>query len=133
MSHGEDSSPPKGRPNGEQRSDPSNVTEAAELPQDIVFVHGKSEGGRYQVIRQRDQQIEIGEMATVREGQPILGDLVKLHPLEQHERLFACETIASSPVREEQGPAQVASEAYRKGWEAIFGDRPALEDPSQLN
>ncbi|MFP6684972.1 MAG: hypothetical protein VB934_09670 [Polyangiaceae bacterium] len=133
MSHGEDSSPPKGRSNGEQRADPSSATEAAALPRDIVFVHGKSERGRYQVIRQRDQQIEIGEMTTVREGQPILGDLVKLHPLEQHERLFACETIVKSPVRNEQGPAQVASEAYRSGWEAIFGDRCPLGEPSELN
>jgi hypothetical protein len=133
MSRGEDPSPRKGHSKGAGSTDTSSTTEADPASRDIVFVHGKSARGGYHVIRQRDQKIEIGEMTTVREGQPILGELVKLQPLKQHERLFACETIAKSPVRSEPGPAQVASEDYRKGWDAIFGASRSLGDPSQLN
>ena len=57
---------------------------------------------------------------------------MKLEPTEEHAQLFECETLVPSPVRTTPGPAQVASAAYRSGWDQIFGagDEP---DPSALN
>ena len=101
---------------------------------DMLFVHGRSEGGSYRVVRSREQRIEVGEMSVPRDGQPIVGELVKLHPTEEHEQLFECETIAEAPVpkRASHGPAQVANEAYRSGWDMIFGASTSV-DPSKLN
>lgn len=105
--------------------------------EDVVFVHGPAEGGEgYRVIRKRDDAIELGEIRAVQEGRPLHGDLVKLKPRKEHERLFDVETLVS---REEvsapkqmghAGPAQVATDAYRENWEAIFGTR---EDPGLPN
>lgn len=101
--------------------------------EDVVFVHGPAEGGDgYRVIRKRDDAIEIGEMRAAQEGRPLQGELVRLKPRSESERLFDVEVLVS---REElagarSGPAQVATESYRANWEAIFG---APEEPELPN
>jgi len=96
--------------------------------QDVVFVHSPAEAGEgYRVIRKRDETIEVGEIRAVKEGKPLHGDLVKLTQRKEHERLFDVEVLASREETKQPaalghaGPAQVASEAYRANWEAIFG------------
>jgi hypothetical protein len=101
---------------------------------DVLFVHGASENGEsYHVLRQRNGQLEAGELRGVQEGRPIMGDLVKLTPRKEHGLLFNVEVLASAgrpktesapsraPAR--PGPAQVATDAYRANWDAIFGAR----------
>lgn len=105
--------------------------------QDVVFVHSPTdEGAGYRVIRKRDETLEVGEIRAVQEGRPLAGDLVKLKPRAEHERLFDVDVLAT---REEllqhsslghAGPAQVATDAYRSGWDAIFG---APSDPTLAN
>jgi hypothetical protein len=111
-------------------------SEAPPPKQDVLFVHSPAvEGEGFRVIRKRDDTIELGEIRSVQEGRPIHGDLVKLKPRKEHDRLFDVEVLAT---REEMqpaalghaGPAQVASEAYRTNWEAIFG---ASEEPELPN
>lgn len=105
--------------------------------EDVVFVHGPAEGGNgYRVIRKRDDAIELGEIRAVEEGRPLHGDLVKLKQRKEHERLFDVETVVSreevAPSKKalHAGPAQVATDAYRENWDAIFGPR---EDPGLPN
>jgi hypothetical protein len=103
--------------------------------EDVVFVHSPAEGGEgYRVIRKRDDVVEMGEIRTVQEGKPLHGDLVKLRPRKEHERLFDVETILTreevGTARQHAGPAQVATDAYRENWEAIFGRR---EEPGLPN
>lgn len=103
--------------------------------EDVVFVHGPAEGGEgYRVIRKRDDSIEVGEIRAVKEGRPLHGDLVRLTPRKEHERLFDVETVIArseaAPALGHAGPAQVASDAYRDNWEAIFGVR---EEPGLPN
>jgi hypothetical protein len=95
--------------------------------QDVVFVHSPlDEGEGFRVIRRRDDAIELGELRSVQEGRPIHGEMVRLCPRKEHERLFDVEVLvpkpepASSP---RSGPAQVATHAYRQNWDSIFGDR----------
>jgi len=110
-------------------------TEPPPPKEDVVFVHGPAEGGdSYRVIRKRDDAIEIGEMRAVQEGRPLSGELVRLKPRTESERLFDVEVLVS---REElghagarTGPAQVATDEYRSNWEAIFGLR---EEPDMPN
>ena len=71
-------------------------------------------------------------MRAPKEGQPLVGELVKLEPTEEHAQLFECETLVPAPVRAAAGPAQVASAAYRSGWDQIFGGS-ADDDPKALN
>lgn len=95
---------------------------------DVLFVHSPAaEGEGYRVIRKREDTIEVGEIRAVQEGRPIHGDLVKLKPRQEHERLFDVEVLAS---REEMqgkaalghaGPAQVATASYRANWDSVFG------------
>jgi hypothetical protein len=107
--------------------------------EDVVFVHGPAEGGEgLRVIRKRDEVIELGELRSVQEGKPLHGELVKLSPREDNKRLFDVEVVVPreetqsghAALKAKSGPAQVASEAYREGWEAIFGAR---EEPGLPN
>jgi hypothetical protein len=102
---------------------------------DVVFVHGPAESGEgVRVIRKRQATLELGEIRPVKDGRPLSGELVKLKPREESERLFDVEVVASRQeiaemTRGHAGPAQVATDAYRENWEAVFG-RP---NKSELN
>lgn len=104
--------------------------------EDVVLVGGPTEHGEgLRVLRKREDVIEVGEIRAVEEGRPLQGDLVKLKPRREHDRLFDVEVLVS---REElghkalghAGPARVATDAYRANWEAIFG---AGEEPELPN
>jgi hypothetical protein len=96
--------------------------------EDVVFVGGPAEGGEgLRVLRKREDAIEVGEIRPVQEGRPLQGELVRLKPRREHDRVFDVEVLLS---RDEihphaalghAGPAQVASDAYRSNWDAIFG------------
>ena len=117
-------------------------SEPPKAKEDVVFLHSPAEGGEgYRVIRKREDTIEVGEIRNVQEGRPLQGDLVKLKPRKDHERLFDVEVLVSreevatktgsSPrALDRPGPAQVATDAYREGWEAIFGARTKPELPN---
>ena len=104
--------------------------------EDVVFVHGPASSGEgLRVIRKREETIEVGEIRPVQEGRPIQGDLVKLKPRRGHERLFDVEVLLShdelpGAALGHAGPAQVASDAYRTNWDAIFGPREEPELPN---
>jgi hypothetical protein len=101
--------------------------------EDVVFVHGPVEEGEgVRVVRKRDEAIELGEIRPVQEGRPLAGDLVRLKQRQESTRLFDVEVLASrdeiaekagraKPARAHAGPAQVATQAYRTNWDAIFG------------
>ena len=107
--------------------------------EDVVLLHGPTENGDgIRVIRKRDEAIELGELRPMREGQPIHGDVVRLTQREEHALLFDCEVLvptakpkeaaaAPSPAEPEptshKGPPRVTSDAYRGGWDLIFGGK----------
>lgn len=117
---------------------------------DVVLLHSPTEtGDGIRVVRKRQDTIELGELRPMREGQPIHGDVVRLTPREDHALLFDCEVVVPSQARSEpletkpspapaappperrepaklshKGPPRVTSDAYRGGWDAIFGKRP---------
>ena len=106
--------------------------------EDVVFVHGPAEGGAgLRVIRKREETIEVGEIRPVQEGRPLQGDLVKLKPRKEHDRLFDVEVLLSrdelpgaKAALGHAGPAQVATDTYRSNWEAIFGPPEEPELPN---
>jgi hypothetical protein len=104
---------------------------------DVVLVgpplgEGGSDG--FAVLRRRADQLELGAIRELREGRPIDGgELVRLKPRREHGRLFDVEVLAELPRPGGGGPPQVATEAYRTGWEAIFGELEAPVDDGELN
>lgn len=120
--------------------------EADPPARDVALIGGPTErGDGMQIVRLREGQVEVGEIRSAQEGKPILGESVRLHARPDHPRLFDVEVVARGPLAtkpradaaspgapsegrageaktaEAKGPAKVATEAYRTGWEAIFG------------
>jgi hypothetical protein len=111
---------------------------------DLVLVHSVTDDGNgVRVLRQREQTLEAGEMRPLEDGKPIRGEVVKLTRRPECPVLFDAETQLSTPTlaepkkerktaaatRSRAGPAQVASDSYRRNWDAVWkrrGKKPAL-------
>jgi hypothetical protein len=97
-----------------------------------------ADGGGVHVVRAREQRIETGELRAVREGKPIVGEIVALKPREDNPRVCDVESsykpeaggdaATAAPTTKTEtagkGPAQVATDTYRANWEQIFGRGP---------
>ncbi|MEZ4293927.1 MAG: hypothetical protein R3B70_03040 [Polyangiaceae bacterium] len=112
--------------------------------EDVVLLHSPTEtGDGIRVLRKRDESLEIGELRPMREGQPIHGEVVRLSQREESSLLFDCEVLVpgadkkpkpqeKEPERlpaapkklDHKGPARVTTDAYRGGWDVIFGAKP---------
>ncbi|HEX7670894.1 MAG TPA: hypothetical protein VF395_14965 [Polyangiaceae bacterium] len=121
-------------------------------PKDLVLIHGRTKDGTgLGVLRARDERLEIGTMRPLEEGKAIHGEVVKLTPRPETPLLFDAETQYSASEASEAseaplakadmsaqakedapgagvGPPQVASEAYRKNWDAIWKRTPSKRD-----
>jgi hypothetical protein len=120
-------------------------------PKDLVLIHGRTKDGTgLGVLRAREERLEIGTMRPLEEGKSIHGEVVKLTPRPEMPLLFDAETQYSSPSDEPPaktdtapqaketgsgvgvGPPQVASEAYRRNWDAIW-KRPVSKRDKLVN
>jgi hypothetical protein len=97
---------------------------------DLALVFGPSEDGEgLNVLRKRagSQAVEAGTLHPLREGRAIMGEVVHLAPRKEAPFLFDCETdeeLSTTQAPALAGPPQVATEEYRRGWDAIWGRRP---------
>src|SRR5688572_24897790 len=97
---------------------------------DVAFVFGKDERGLH-ILRRRseDAPVEAGVMEPLAEGRPITGEVVSLKQRKDLPFLFDVKTVLeeSETVGSQQestdGPSRVATDSYRKGWDAIWGRR----------
>jgi hypothetical protein len=111
---------------------------AKDKPTDVVLLGPPTaDGGGVHVIRARDEKVETGELRALQEGRPITGEVVTLSPREGNPRV--CDVTdsyrAPSPVEAaraapHKGPANVATDAYRDGWEEVFGRKRSSAPPS---
>jgi len=99
-------------------------------PDDIAILHGRTEDGEgTRVLRIKGDGVYAGELRPAREGQPLSsGELVRLRPLCEGEPICEVEVLHASATpetpcerRDVSGPARVASESYRRNWQAVFG------------
>jgi hypothetical protein len=94
---------------------------------DLALVFGQSEDGEeVHVLRRRagSGDVEAGTLRPLREGRAITGEVVHLEPRKEAPFLYDCETdeeLSQSTQQPSHGPAQVATEEYRRGWDAIWG------------
>jgi hypothetical protein len=99
-------------------------------PEDVVLVGAPLPSGiGHHVIRKRGERLEAGSIKPLEEGKPIHGDLVRLKAREEpglydvqveHAAVPATD-VAAKGTEERSGPAQVASDDYRRGWNRLFG------------
>lgn len=98
---------------------------------DVVAVCGKDERGLH-ILRRRseDGPIEAGVLQPLVEGKPIAGEVISMKRRKDVPFLFDVKTEVAAPEeaapREPAGaggPAQVATDSYRRGWDAIWGGR----------
>jgi hypothetical protein len=92
-------------------------------------VFGKNQDGVH-ILRRRDENapLEAGLLQPLVEGKPITGELISMRRREDLPFLYDVKTEipaeASSPELRSAGrPAKVATDSYRKGWDAIWGSR----------
>jgi hypothetical protein len=99
----------------------------AKKEDDVALLCASSpDGETLGVLRKRGDRVEAATMRRASDGQPIQGELVRLLPREE-PLLFDVEVVHDGR-RESDGPAQVATEAYRKGWERLFKSKRARGD-----
>lgn len=106
---------------GEDRSSSDTVD------RDVAIVCGVSDDGQgVDIIRKRGERIEAGTVRRLEQGKPIHGEVVRLRPREHHPMICDVEVEVPAPARSDvqtatSGPAQVATDEYRKNWDAIYG------------
>ena len=93
------------------------------------------DGSALAVLRQRAEgaPVEAGVVRPLQDGQPIVGEVVRLKPRQETPLLCDVEVALASPrgatASPRKGPAKVNSSAYKDGWERVF-TRP---EPGLLN
>ncbi len=97
--------------------------------EDVVLVHGRTEDGKgLEVLRKRGDTLAAGQMRPMEEGKAITGEVVSLRPRSESPLLFDVDVLhAPEPGR--AGPAQVSTDSYRAGWQAVFGGEPKRRKP----
>lgn len=91
-----------------------------------------ADGAGVHVIRAREERIETGELRALQEGKPIVGEIVTLKPRDGSPRVCDVTDSYAPPGARvshaaplgHKGPAKVATDAYREGWDEIFGPKP---------
>ena len=102
---------------------------------DVALIHGKTEDGAgLRIIRRREDRIEFGAVRPLKEGAPIVGEVVSLTPRPEFPLLCDVKVQYSAPVAHNDsaqpsrhGPAQVATDSYRENWDRIWKKKPKAE------
>ncbi len=126
---------------GNKRGKPvdSGGNESGDAVKDVALVVGPTEDRKgYQILRKRGENadVEFGTVRPLEEGKPIDGEVVGMRQRKEHPALFDVKTEIDTRALTQGrrgtsvGPAQVASEKYRAGWDAIWGEGSAK---TQLN
>ncbi len=91
--------------------------------EDVALVVGATDDAeKLAVLRKRGERVEAAVLSKAEQGKPIHGNLVKLSPREE-PHLYDVETLHEAPRTDRAGPPQVATEAYREGWDRLFAKK----------
>jgi hypothetical protein len=94
----------------------------------MALVFGRDEHGVH-VLRRRgpDAPVEAGVLQPLVEGQPITDEVISLRPRADAPLVFDVKTVLERPQPRvaADGPSQVATDSYRKGWDSVFGRKRA--------
>lgn len=101
---------------------------------DVALLGGPTSDGKgVSILRARQGRLEAGEVRPLESGKPISGEVVSLKPRQAFPFICDVESHVTTPqdraakqtpqadvAQRRSGPAQVASDAYRENWEAIY-------------
>jgi hypothetical protein len=122
------------KPRGEELTAPP-----APASSDVALIHGPTADGEgLQILRARGDRLELGAVRPLREGAPITGEVITLRPRPSFPALCDVEVSYKPPpppsdsqapraALSHHGPAQVATDDYRKNWDAIWSRPPSSE------
>ncbi len=114
--------------NGRKTAPPPAVQDTPEPPspaptpsKDVVILGPPTaDGDGVHVLRAREERLEAGELRGLEEGKSIRGEIVSLKPRRDQPRI--CDVTDSYVVQTRgKGPPKVSTQAYRDGWDEIFG------------
>jgi hypothetical protein len=119
------------KPAEDPRSEPPVPAPASP---DVALIHGVTPDGEgFNILRARGDRLELGAVRPLREGAPITGEVVTLRPRPSFPALCDVETHfkpaeetdtrklpGPSALVQRTGPAQVATDEYRRNWDAIW-------------
>jgi hypothetical protein len=117
---------------------------ARPLPDDVALLTGPTEDGEgARLLRLQRGALYAGEVRPAREGQPLGGqELVRLRPMPGRGPLCEVEVLhapEAAPAGDRSGPARIATDRYRRNWNAVFGagstgrSAASRKKPSELN
>lgn len=111
--------------------------------EDVVLLCGRTEDGAgLDVIRKRGELLQRGVVRPLEDGKPIHGEVVKLEQRGNTPLFDVTVHCATSPVHADEPalndtsgvtrghPARVASEDYRRNWDAIWKRPPSKSLPN---
>jgi len=98
---------------------------------DTMLIHGISDDGQaLAVLRARENRIEAGVVRQLKDGEALMGELVRLTPRPEQPLVCDVQVELPSPIAKATatpaqklshgGPAQVATPSYRANWDAIW-------------
>lgn len=90
-----------------------------------IVVDRTSDREGLQILRRRseDSPVEVGTLRPLRDGKPVDGEIISLRPRKDFP--FVCNVKVEVPDQRRligDGPAQISTRRFRKGWEAIWGN-----------
>ena len=101
---------------------------AAKKTKDLALVYGATEDETgLKVLRHRAATgtIDAGVVHPLKQGQNITGEVVRLTPHADVPLVYEVDVeVEANPATlpsRSAGPAQVASDMYRNGWDTIWG------------
>jgi hypothetical protein len=93
----------------------------------VVLPLAHNEKGDFRGLVLDKSGIRATEFTRIPDGAPIMGEFVAISPREGSPLLDAEYVKASGTPQRRAGPAMVASDAYREGYDRIFGKRDVGE------
>jgi hypothetical protein len=121
------------KPAEDQSTEPPALSPASSASPDVALIHGVTPDGEgLKILRARGDRLELGAIRPLREGAPITGEVVTLRPRANFPALCDVETHfkpeeandrqepAPTALAQRTGPAQVATDEYRRNWDAIW-------------
>ena len=97
---------------------------------DLALVYGVTDDGDgFHILRRRAQTdtVEVGTLRPLQEGKAVFGEVLRLTPRKKQPLLYdvSVEIPADEPtdMAPRSGPAKVTNDAYRSGWDAVWGRR----------
>jgi hypothetical protein len=97
---------------------------------DTLYVGPGIDGVHPCVTKTADNQHVPGRVRALKHGENIIGEALITQPTDEPGIYKVVDTIQGQAAPETpkatNGPAQVATDEYRDGWERIFGAKPAV-------